>query len=121
MTTKTRKPWKIKPKTIFRTDKNKVKNTVNKKFPIRLNNSDLINAIYEEYPLVSKAEIAVVVLEILKTFRDLTLFEDKTLNLGYDFNNVRFEVNQHRNSLHKHLFKYFFELPKPKRKEMRGD
>lgn len=116
-----RKPWKVKPKTIFRIDKSKIKTTIDKKFPIKLNNLDLIEAIHEEYPLVSKAEIAVVVLEVLKAIRELTLLEDKTLNLGYYFNNIRFEVNQHRNSLHKHLFKYFFELPKPKKKEMNND
>lgn len=121
MTIKLRKPWKTKPKTVFRTNKNKIKKTIDKKFPIKLDSLDLIEAIYEEYPLVSKAEIAIVVLEILKAIRELTLLEDKTLNLGYNFNNIRFEVNQNRNSLHKHLFKYYFELPRPKKKEMEND
>lgn len=54
---------------------------LNDKYPVKLRyNEDLINRIHTRYPLVDKAQIAIVVRGTFESFRDF-LFMGKIINL----------------------------------------
>ena len=54
---------------------------LNEKYPVKLRyNEDLINRIHARYPLVDKAQIAIVVRGTFESFRDF-LFAGKIINL----------------------------------------
>jgi DNA-binding protein len=54
---------------------------INQRFKISLqNNEDLVNRVYERYPYLTKAEIALIIKETFTSIRDL-LFSGEIINL----------------------------------------
>ena len=64
---------------------------LNTDHPINLKyNEDLVNRVYDRYPLVSKVQVAIIVTAIFQSFRDLLVL-GKVLN----FNNLFFNAKLH--------------------------
>lgn len=65
--------------------------TLNKESPINLrHNEDLVNRIYDRYPMIKKSEIALIIKGVFQSLRDLLVL-GKILN----FNNVFFDTKLH--------------------------
>ncbi len=77
----------------FFSDKNykEVVDIINNEFPISLiHNIDLIDRVYARYPIIDKAQIAIIVKVIFETMREL-LLSGAVLN----FNNLFFDAKLH--------------------------
>lgn len=62
---------------------------INKELPISLKyNEDLVNRIHEKYPLISKAETAVIVKGVFQTMRDV-LVSNQILHVASVFCHVK--------------------------------
>lgn len=64
---------------------------LNDEYPINIKyNEELVNRIYEKYPLIDKTRISIIVKAIFQSFRDLLVL-GKVLN----FNNLFFDAKLH--------------------------
>lgn len=75
------------------------------KFP---KNSDIIERIYERYPLVSKVEIALVINEIMNSLRFLVL-KGHTLSIGF-LKNFELHVRKNKDNTKTCKFRYSKEI-----------
>jgi hypothetical protein len=65
---------------------------INKELPISLKfNEDLVNRVHEKYPLISKAETAVIIKGVFQTMRDI-LVSNRVIHLAGVFCHVKFKV-----------------------------
>ena len=85
------KPFSFKNKT-----HQEVVDYFNDEYPISIkHNEDLINRIYARYPLISKAEIAMIVKATFSSFRDLLIL-GKVLNFNKLFFNTKLHFSRYK-------------------------
>lgn len=69
---------------------------LNDQHPVSLKyNEDLVNRIYQRYPLLNKSEVGIIVKAIFTSFRDLLVL-GKVLNFNNLFFNVKLHFFTHR-------------------------
>lgn len=77
-----------------------VVNYLNDEYPISIrNNEDLINRIYNRYPLLDKSEIGIIVKAIFASFRDFLVL-GKILNFNGLFFDAKLLFFRHRRNGH---------------------
>lgn len=83
-----KKPKTIKPFYFKELSHEEVVDTLNEKLPVNIKyNEDLVNRIYEKYPLITKTQISQIVKATFQSLRDLLIL-GKILN----FNGVFFDT-----------------------------
>jgi hypothetical protein len=76
-----------------------VVNLLNKEDPINLSyNEDLINRVYARYPIINKAQVALIVKGVFQSFRDL-LVAGEILNFHNLFFNTKLHFYIKKNAL----------------------
>lgn len=86
-----KKPKRVKPFRFKDQSHQEMVDQLNTEHPVSLKyNEDLVNRIHAKYPLVEKAQVAIVVRSIFQSFRDLLVL-GKVLN----FNNLFFDTKLH--------------------------
>lgn len=70
---------------------------INKEIPIDLRyNEDLVNRVHEKYPLISKAEVAVIIKGVFESIRDLLILGD-VINFHNFVYNLRIHCSMKKN------------------------
>jgi hypothetical protein len=86
-----KKPKTVRPYYFHDLTKQQVVDKLNKEYPISLKyNHNLVERVYQRYPLISKTEVGIIVKAIFSSFRDLMIL-GKVLN----FNGLFFDTKLH--------------------------
>lgn len=86
-----KKPKEVKPFYFSDLSHQQMVDMLNRDFPISLKyNQELIERVYQRYPLIDKSEVGLIVKAIFSSFRDLLVL-GKVLN----FNNLFFDTKLH--------------------------
>jgi hypothetical protein len=72
----------------------------NKSYPISLkNNQDLVERVYQRYPLIDKSEVGIIIKAVFSSFRDLLIL-GKVLNFNKLFFDCKLHFFNHRREGH---------------------
>jgi hypothetical protein len=83
-----KKPKIVKPFYFSDRSHQQVVDQLNKDYPISLkHNQDLVERVYQRYPLIDKSEVGLIIKAVFSSFRDLLVL-GKVLN----FNNLFFDT-----------------------------
>lgn len=86
-----KKPKVVKPFYFSDQTHQQVVDQLNKDYPISLkHNQDLVERVYNRYPLIDKSEVGIIIKAVFSSFRDLLIL-GKVLN----FNNLFFDAKLH--------------------------
>lgn len=90
-------------------------NILNKEYPIKLTNGEeLIDKIYNKYPLISKTEIAIIINTTFEAIRDF-LVKGDSVNINNFVNGLRIKVVRQRGYISARSVvstpKYFRSMP----------
>jgi hypothetical protein len=95
-----KKPKTVKPFYFQDQSHQQVVDYFNKNYPISLkNNQDLVERVYQRYPLIDKSEVGVIIKAVFSSFRDLLIL-GKVLNFNKLFFDTKLLFFKHRRDGH---------------------
>lgn len=91
-----KKPKTVKPFYFQDQSHQQVVDYFNKYYPISLkNNQELVERVYQRYPLIDKSEVGVIIKAVFSSFRDLLIL-GKVLNFNKLFFDTKLSIFAHR-------------------------
>lgn len=90
----------VSPFEFYELSHQQVADLLNRDHPISLKyNQDLVERVYQRYPLIDKSEVGIIVKAIFSSFRDLLVL-GKVLNFNNLFFDTKLHFFQHRRDGH---------------------